>query len=323
MSKVLCVENLATHFYLNKKVYRAVDGVSFSISPGQSIALVGESGCGKSVSALSLMQLLPPTAKIVNGSVFFEGRNLLESSENEFQSTIRGQKMSMIFQEPHSALNPVLKLKTQMIEHLKIHLEISEAEALDRVYPLLKLAGLRNRKQLLEKYPHQLSGGQIQRLMIAMALLCNPSLVIADEPTTALDVTVQRQIIDLVRDLKSQLSTSFLLITHNLALVNYLVDYIYIMYAGQVVEEGACKDIFRNPLHPYTRGLLDSILSVDREYATDQKIHGIPGIVPESCDFPRGCRFAPRCSRAMAKCSKETPEWIYCDDQKVRCFLYE
>ncbi len=321
MNELLRVENLKTYFFIDKYIYKAVDGITFSIENGKSIGLVGESGSGKSMTALSILRLIPdPPAKIVGGKIYFKGKDLISMPEKKFQKGIRGKDISIIFQEPHASLNPVLKIKTQLVEHYVYHLKKSYKKAIELAKEMLSLVGINNPLQALEKYPHQFSGGQIQRIMIAMALITNPSLVIADEPTTALDVTIQRQILDLMVSLKEKKNISYLLITHNLAIVSYLVDYIYIIYAGEIIESGTVEEIFSNPLHPYTKGLLDSILTIDRDYT--KPIRGIEGSIPQAHSYPAGCRFHPRCKYAKDRC-KNPPSFVGDKNHRVKCWLYE
>lgn len=322
MTDLLKVDNLKVQFHVWDRIYQAVDDISFTIPSGKSLALVGESGCGKTVTALSVMRLLPrPQAKMISGTIYYNGINLIDMSMKHFQKQFRGKEIGMFFQDPHSVLNPVLSIKAQISEHVKYHLQIKNNEIMEKALEIFRQVNLRDGEEILNKYPHQLSGGQIQRLMIAMTLMTDPSLIIADEPTTALDVTIQRQIIELLVSLKSNRKLSYLLITHNLAIVHYLVDSVCIMYAGQIVETGTCKEIFQEPLHPYTRGLMDSVLTITREMK--RQIRGIPGMVPEACDFPAGCRFHPRCSSKMDICTRHIPPFFYKNNHAVRCWLYE
>ncbi len=321
MNDLLNIEDIQVQFHVWNRIYQAVDGVSFTIPRRKSVALVGESGCGKTVTALSIMRLLPrPQAHIKQGKIYFDNQDLLKMSLPRYQKYYRGRLIGMMFQDPHSVLNPVISIQTQITEHVKYHLKMKTSEILDKANNIFQLVNLPAGEDILKKYPHQLSGGQIQRLMIAMTLMTDPSLIIADEPTTALDVTIQRQILDLLVALKSERDLSYLLITHNLAIVHYLVDIVCIMYAGQIVEWGPCEAIFQEPLHPYTRGLLDSVLTISKE--TKTKIRGIPGMVPEACDFPSGCRFHPRCPEKMNICSKEMPMLSENKEHAVRCWLY-
>ncbi len=321
MTDILTIDNLEVQFHVWDRIYRAVDGISFSIPRSKSVALVGESGCGKTVTALSVMRLLPrPQARVTAGQILYDGNDLLKMPMSKFQKEYRGRKMGMIFQDPHSVLNPVISIKTQIKEHVRYHLRLTNPQVISKALEIFSLVNLREGEDILSKYPHQLSGGQIQRLMIAMTLMTDPDLIIADEPTTALDVTIQRQILELMVSLKEKREISYLLITHNLAIVHYLVDFVCIMYAGQIVENGPCTSIFTNPLHPYTQGLLDSVLTISRD--TDKRIQGIQGMVPEACDFPSGCRFHPRCHHKKNICTRDNPPFFVKGGHSVRCWLY-
>lgn len=321
MEKLLDIKNLKTYFYTEDGVVPAVDGVSFYVKPGETLGIVGESGCGKSVTSLSAMRLIPnPPGKILEGSeINFDGMNLMGLSEKEMRK-IRGNEISMIFQEPMTSLNPVLKIGGQLSEVLILHQKMSKSNARDKAVNMLKLVGIPRPEKIIDEYPHILSGGMRQRAMIAMALACNPKLLIADEPTTALDVTVQAQILELMRELKEKINSSIMLITHNLGVVAETCDRIIVMYAGKIVEEGDVKSIFDDPLHPYTKGLLDSIPSLE---VKQKKLDSIPGVVPNPLNMPKGCRFSPRCSRAMKICREKEPDtFVLGDERKVSCFLY-
>lgn len=320
MSALLNVVNLKTHFIDKNKVFPVVDGVEFTIKKGETLALVGESGCGKSMTSLSIMGLVPqPGGKIVDGQIILDGKNLLECSEAEM-CKIRGKEMAMIFQEPMTSLNPVLTIGEQISEVLQHHKKMERKEALEKTIELLELVGISRAKQIIKEYPHRLSGGMRQRVMIAMAMSCQPKLLIADEPTTALDVTIQAQVLELMKKISVEFDTSILLITHDLGVVSEMADRVIVMYAGQVVEEAKLDDLFDNPLHPYTRGLINSVPSIDGDIS---RLQPIEGNVPTADEFPKGCRFSPRCTKAMDHCLTESPSLIQVkDNQKVRCFLY-
>lgn len=321
MEKLLEVKNLRTHFYTEDGIVPAVDGVSFYIKPGETLGIVGESGCGKSVTSVSILRLVPnPPGKIMEGSeILFEGKNLLDLSEKEMRK-IRGNEISMIFQEPMTSLNPVLRIGEQLKEVLVLHQGMNNVQARAKGIEMLTLVGIPRPEKVIDDFPHSLSGGMRQRVMIAMALSCNPKLLIADEPTTALDVTVQAQILELMNKLKRELNSSVMLITHNLGVVAETCDRVIVMYAGKVVEEGDIYSIFEDPKHPYTVGLLKSIPSIDER---NEKLEAIPGVVPNPLNMPKGCRFEPRCNKAMARCKEEQPELtVLGEERNVRCFLY-
>ncbi|MGI6557641.1 MAG: ABC transporter ATP-binding protein [Limnochordia bacterium] len=301
---LLAIENLKTYFYTREGVVPAVDGVNLTIKPGGTLALVGESGCGKSVTALSIMRLIPrPPGKIVEGRIMFNGENLLEKTESEMRA-IRGNEISMIFQEPMTALNPVFTVGRQISEALILHQGLSKGEARLKAIEMLKLVGIPSPERRVDDYPHQMSGGMRQRVMIAMALSCSPKLLIADEPTTALDVTIQAQILDLMKALQKELQTAILLITHDLGVVAESVEEVAVMYLGRIVEQAAVNELFADPRHPYTIGLLGSIpkLHEDRD-----RLQVIEGLVPDPLHMPRGCRFHPRCPFVEAVCREEEP----------------
>jgi peptide/nickel transport system ATP-binding protein len=305
---LLEVANLQTHFATPDGVVRAVEGVSFEIKAGETLGIVGESGCGKSVTAMSLLRLIPePPGKIV-GSIRFEGRNLLELPEQEMRD-IRGNAISMIFQEPMTSLNPVLTVGRQIGETLQLHQGLSSRDAEQKAIDMLVLVGIPAPKRRVREYPHQLSGGMRQRVMIAMALACNPRLLIADEPTTALDVTIQAQILDLMRDLKKRLGSAIMLITHDLGVVAEMCERVVVMYAGRKVEEAPVGEIFARPLHPYTRGLLGSVpkLGSSLTHGGRGKLAEIPGLVPSLRQRIEGCPFAGRCPMATELCSRVAP----------------
>jgi len=315
------VKNLKTHFFNRKNVIPAVDGVDIKIKKGETVALVGESGSGKSITSLSIMRLIPsPPGKIVDGEIIFDGVDLAKLSEDKM-SHVRGNDISMIFQEPMTSLNPVLTIGEQITEVLIYHKKLSKKEATRKAVDLLKMVGFSRAEEIINDYPHRLSGGMRQRVMIAMAMSCDPKLLIADEPTTALDVTIQAQILDLMKDLSEKFDTSILIITHDLGVVSDIADKVLVMYCGQVVEEAPVDDLFMEPLHPYTVGLMDSIPSVDLE---TERLVPIKGNVPSPENFPKGCRFAPRCPHAFGRCLEEVPSLMAVDDERsVRCFLYD
>ena len=307
---ILQVRDLATHFFTRDGVVRAVDGVAFDLAPGETLGIVGESGCGKSVTALSILRLIPPeSARIVAGSVRFEDRELTTLSEEEMRA-IRGHNISMIFQEPMTSLNPVLTIGTQIAENVVRHTGASGRAARDRAHAMLELVKIGDSRRRLDEYPHQLSGGMRQRVMIAIALSCNPQVLIADEPTTALDVTIQAQILDLMRELKQKLGTAIIMITHDLGVIAEMAERVIVMYAGRKVEEAPVGDLFRRPMHPYTAGLMRAIprLDADAEVAGRRpRLLEIAGIVP-ALDKPiAGCAFEPRCPLATTRCRAERP----------------
>jgi peptide/nickel transport system ATP-binding protein/oligopeptide transport system ATP-binding protein len=301
---LLEVRDLRTYFHTEEGVARAVDGVSFAVGRGQTLGLVGESGCGKSVSAFSIMRLVPdPPGRIEAGQVLFKGRDLLALDEEEMRR-VRGDDIAMIFQEPMTSLNPVLTCGFQIAEAVVLHQQVPMQEARVRAVEMLHLVGIPAPEQRIDEYPHQLSGGMRQRVMIAMALSCNPDVLIADEPTTALDVTIQAQILALLESLQESLQMAIVMITHDLGVIAETADQVAVMYAGQIVEHAETQALFAHPRHPYTRGLLRSIPRLDDE---QERLDIIPGVVPDARSFPQGCRFAPRCPLADAHCRAETP----------------
>ena len=317
---LLEVKHLRTEFFSSKKSsVTAVDDVSFDIKKGEIVGLVGESGCGKSVTSLSIMQLLKETpGKVTNGEVIFQGRNLLDASKKEMLD-IRGDKMSMIFQEPMSSLNPSMRIDKQMIEGIRLHTPLTKAEARKKAADILSQVGIPDPQRVLKNYPHQLSGGMSQRVMIAMAMSCEPDLLIADEPTTALDVTIQAQILELMKKIQQDKGMSILLITHDLGVVAEMCSRVIVMYAGKIVEEAPVEILFANPTHPYTQGL---IASVPKLGSGVKVLPSIPGSVPDLSAMPKGCRFAPRCKYATEKCHQEQPELLSVGEkQKCRCWL--
>ena len=324
MGTLLDVRNLQTQFLTRGGVVRAVDGVSWDVQEGETVALVGESGCGKSVTALSIMRLVaPPAGRIVGGQVLFKGRDLLALGEEEMRH-VRGREIGMVFQEPMTSLNPVLTIGRQLTEGLEIHLGMSPAQARKRAEELLGLVGISDPARRLRQYPHQFSGGMRQRMMIAMALACNPSLVLADEPTTALDVTIQAQILELLNELKSKLHMAVLLITHDMGVIAETAQRVVVMYAAKVAEEAPVADLFKEPLHPYTQGLLRSIPRIDLAATARRRLETIPGTVPTlRGDIAPGCRFAPRCPFVKSVCTEKDPVLKEVKPgHKVSCWLY-
>ncbi|MFO7171463.1 MAG: ABC transporter ATP-binding protein [Bacillota bacterium] len=302
--KLVEIRNLRTYFYTEDGVMPAVDGVSLYIRRGETLGVVGESGCGKSVTSLSIMRLIPsPPGKIVEGEILFEGRDLLKLPEPEMRK-IRGNEISMIFQEPMTSLNPVFTVGDQIAEAIMLHQGLNYKEAMAKAVEMLRLVGIPAPEKRVKDYPHQMSGGMRQRVMIAMALSCNPKLLIADEPTTALDVTIQAQILDLMRKLKKELGMAIMLITHDLGVVAEMCERVVVMYAGKVVEEADVVSLFKQPLHPYTEGLLQSIPRLDEDR---ERLHVIEGVVPNPLNMPQGCRFHPRCPYAIDKCREVEP----------------
>lgn len=320
---LLEVQGLKTEFKRKGSPITAVAGVDFHIKKGEVLGLVGESGCGKSVTSLSIMRLLKDTSgRIAGGSVRFEGTDLTALAEKEMRR-IRGNDMAMIFQEPMTSLNPVLRIGKQLAEPVMIHMGYSRKKAREHVIAMLKLVGIPRAEEVVDDYPHQLSGGMRQRVMIAMAMSCNPKLLIADEPTTALDVTIQAQILDLMKTLKEEQDMGMLLITHDLGVVAELCDRVVVMYAGRVVEEAPVKDLFASPQHPYTRGLIQSVPKLRQNI---RRLDSIKGNVPDLSQMPKGCKFAPRCQFAMERCLTQEPELAVVNgwpDRSSRCFLTE
>ena len=313
------VQNLQTHFFTEDGVVQAVDRVSFQIEPGQKIGLVGESGCGKSVTALSIMRLIPdPPGKIVNGKIMFEGRDLVQLSQQEMRS-IRGGSISMIFQDPMTSLNPVFTVGNQIDEAIQLHQGLEPEQAREKTIEMLEMVKIANPERIADNYPHELSGGMRQRCMIAMALSCRPQLLIADEPTTALDVTIEAQILELIDDLNKRLNTALLLITHDMGVIAETCEKVAVMYGGNIVEMADARTLFSDPQHPYTIGLLGSIpsLAVEKE---DLKI--IPGSVPDLINPPSGCRFHPRCATCKEPCRKSCPDLVDVGNgHYVACFV--
>ncbi len=305
MGTILEVKGLKTQFFTQDGIVHAVNGISYTVDEGETLGIVGESGCGKSVSVLSVMRLIPqPPGKIVGGQVIFEGRDLLKLSEDEMRQ-VRGNKISMVFQDPMTSLNPVLTIARQMTEGMELHLGLDHQQARKRAIELLEMVNIPQAKDRIDDYPHQFSGGMRQRVMIAMGLSCNPQLLIADEPTTALDVTIQAQILDLVRDLKQKIGMAIIWITHDLGIIAGLADRVAVMYAGYIIESAPVKEIYGDPRHPYTLGLLGSIPRLDAE--RKKKLTPIEGFPPDLIEPDPGCPFAPRCRFAIEQCMVENP----------------
>lgn len=322
LKNILEVIDLETTFFSEDGNISAVDHISFSIREGEILAIVGESGCGKSVTSLSIMGLVPsPPGKITSGKILLEGKDLTKISERAMRK-IRGNDVAMIFQEPMTSLNPLFTIGNQLIEAISIHnKKLSKKEAKNKAVEMMKLVGLPRAEELINEYPHQLSGGMRQRVMIAMALVCDPKLLIADEPTTALDVTIQAQILNLMKDLNKRLQTAILLITHDLGIVAETCERVIVMYAGQIVEQAPVQEIFKNPQHPYTKGLIQSVPDMRHK---KESLYSIPGNVPKPGSIKEGCRFAPRCEFAHERCLVENPAlFMASPNHEARCFLIE
>ena len=319
MAKLLEIDNLRTQFFTSAGTVQAVDGVSYDVEGGETVAIVGESGCGKSVSALSVLRLIPwPPGRIVGGTIRFMGKNLLELSDAEIRS-VRGRQIAMVFQEPMTSLNPVLTIGLQLTETLQHHLRVTGKEATARAVELLGMVGISDAERRLKQYPHHFSGGMRQRVMIALALSCEPKLIIADEPTTALDVTIQAQILELMKDLTKRLRVALIVITHNLGVVARYADQVNVMYAGKIVEEGSAAQVYHNPRHPYTIGLLSSVPRMDRHRG--QRLVPIEGQPPDLTRLDNGCAYQPRCRWAIDRCANEIPPLEHVGDgQKAACF---
>lgn len=316
---LLQVKDLRTIFKTDEGIVQAVNGVSFHVNKRETLGIVGESGCGKSVTNLSLMGLIPsPPGKVINGEAIFDGIDLLKLKDSE-KRLIRGKKISIIFQDPMTSLNPYLRISTQMTEVLIEHDKLSKKQAIEKSIEMIKLVGIPNAEKRIFSYPHEFSGGMRQRVMIAMALSTNPKLLIADEPTTALDVTIQAQILDLLQQLQEKIHMSIILITHNLGVVARMAERIIVMYAGYVVEENTSENIFKNPSHPYTKGLLKSVPRIDEE--EKEKLYSIPGTPPNLVNLPKACPFYPRCERKLEICTKEIPLLKQIDENhRLACF---
>ncbi len=318
MSSLLQISDLQVEFNTDNGTVLAVDGLNLRLEAGETVGLVGESGSGKSVTSLAIMGLLPDNATI-SGKIYYQGENLLTKAENEL-SKIRGDRISMIFQEPMTSLNPVFTVENQLYEVFKLHQGGSKNDIQNKIVQTLELVGIPNPKRRMREFPHQMSGGMRQRIMIAMALACHPDVLIADEPTTALDVTIQAQILGLMRNLQDKLGTGILMITHDLGVVAQVAHRVAVMYAGQVVEAASTDELFGIPRHPYTRGLLNTIPLLQGNIT---RLHEIPGMVPSLSELPQGCRFHPRCDSSLAICSKQVPPVIKGEEKRVRCWLYE
>ena len=313
------VKNLHVGFQNRKSFTTILDGVNFSVEKGETLCIVGESGCGKSLTSLSIMGLLPKTGKVKKGEIVFDGQDLTTLNEKQM-SKIRGNEISMIFQEPMTSLNPVHKIGKQISESIKLHQKLNKKQAEEKAIEMLKLVGIPSPEKRIHQYPHELSGGMRQRVMIAMALSCNPKLLIADEPTTALDVTIQAQILELMNKLKSELDMSIIMITHDLGVVSEVADKVLVMYAGKVVEYSDVKSLFTNPQHPYTQGLIESIPKLEED---QEELPVIKGYVPAPDEMPTGCRFSTRCPHAKGYCSTESPPFIVGKEtHQVHCWMY-
>ncbi|MFC2063508.1 ABC transporter ATP-binding protein [Chloroflexota bacterium] len=316
---ILDISQLKTHFHTEEGIVKAVDGLDFHVNPGEIVGLVGESGCGKTVTSLSILGLIPAPGK-VEGKISFLGKDLLKCSREEL-SDIRGNQISMIFQQPQSSLNPVMTVGDQIAEVLHIHRKVSKKDAWEKTVDMLTLVGIPSPEKKAQAYPHEMSGGQAQRVMIAMALVLNPMLLIADEPTTALDVTIQAQILDLIRKLNKERNTAIVLITHDLGVIADMASWVAVMYAGKIVEQTSIEELFAEPLHPYTHGLIGSIPILGNK---KKRLDVIPGVVPNLINLPEGCAFASRCNRRLDICEKQMPELIVRKTRhEVRCWLYQ
>jgi len=322
MGSLLQVKDLKTYFFTDEGVVKAVDGVSYDIQEGETLGLVGESGCGKTVSALSILRLIPsPPGKIVGGEILFDGEDLVKADEDEIRH-IRGNRIAMVFQEPMTSLNPVLTIGRQLTEALELHLKMDHTGAERRAVELLEMVGIPEAATRIHDYPHQFSGGMRQRVMIAMALSCNPKLLLADEPTTALDVTIQAQILEILARLSREFGTAVIIITHNLGVVARYADRVNVMYAGKIIETASAKELYANPRHPYTLGLLKSVPRLD--LARKIKLDPIEGVPPDLINMPQGCPFYPRCSFRIDKCSTEMPPLIkVADNHHSACWEWQ
>lgn len=318
MEPILSVKNISVQFKKKKKLLTAVENINFEVKPGEILGIVGESGCGKSITSLAVMRLLAENAFVSEGQILYEGKNILELSEKEM-CDFRGNKISMIFQDPMTALNPTVTIGKQLIEPFMIHQGYKKPEAWQQGIEMLRKVGISSPEKRMKQYSHQLSGGMLQRVVIAMALACKPKVLIADEPTTALDVTIQAQILDLIRELRDDLGTAVILITHDMGVVAETADTVLVLYAGKTVEYGTVESIFRNARHPYTRALLKSIPSIDVQ---EEKLNAISGVVPMLDEMPKGCRFSPRCEEAGELCREHCPSMYAVDGGFVSCFKY-
>jgi oligopeptide transport system ATP-binding protein len=318
---ILQVKELKTYFSTDDGIVKAVDGVSFELHRGETLGIVGESGCGKSVTCLSVMKLIPsPPGRIVSGQALLDGRDIFRISDEEVRR-MRGSRISMIFQDPMTSLNPFLRISTQMVETLQLHQGLGKMQAKDKAVEMLRLVGIPNPAARVDDYPHQFSGGMRQRVMIAMALSCNPEILIADEPSTALDVTIQAQILEIIKNLSVELGTAVILITHDLGVVAGMCDSICVMYAGRIVEKAAVEGLYSSPKHPYTQGLIKSVPRLDRPGR--QRLYSIEGQPPNLIDLPDACSFHPRCEFAMDICRRKFPPETLLDGRMVHCWLYE
>ncbi|WP_405174654.1 ABC transporter ATP-binding protein [Paenibacillus sp. FSL H8-0261] len=321
MSDLMNIDGLSTYFFTEEGKVKAVDDVSFRVREGETVCIVGESGCGKSVTAMSIMGLVEePGGKVAHGKIDFQGEDLLQMDKNTLRA-IRGNEIAMIFQEPMSSLNPVIKIGEQIMEPLIVHLKMNKKQARIRAIELIKQVGISRPEQIADSYPHELSGGMLQRIMIAIAIACSPKLLIADEPTTALDVTIQAQILDMLREIKDNSGMSILLITHDLGVVAEMADYVIVMYSGKIVEEGEVVELFNNPKHPYTKGLLKSKPVINQR---QDELYSIPGQVPNPLELVPSCYFHDRCEHCMPVCVSQQPQLKeVVSRQKVACWLYE
>ncbi|KAA1181760.1 ABC transporter ATP-binding protein [Paenibacillus sp. B2(2019)] len=321
MSDLMNIDGLSTYFFTEEGKVKAVDDVSFRVREGETVCIVGESGCGKSVTAMSIMGLVEePGGKVAHGKIDFQGEDLLQMDKNTLRA-IRGNEIAMIFQEPMSSLNPVIKIGEQIMEPLIVHLKMNKKQARIRAIELIKQVGISRPEQIADSYPHELSGGMLQRIMIAIAIACSPKLLIADEPTTALDVTIQAQILDMLREIKDSSGMSILLITHDLGVVAEMADYVIVMYSGKIVEEGEVVELFNNPKHPYTKGLLKSKPVINQR---QDELYSIPGQVPNPLELVPSCYFHDRCEHCMPVCVSQQPQLKeVVSRQKVACWLYE
>jgi peptide/nickel transport system ATP-binding protein len=321
--RLLEIKALKTYFFTEEGVVRAVDGIDLHIAKGETLGVVGESGCGKTVTALSVMKLIPmPPGKITEGQMLWEGRDLVPLPPAQMRR-VRGKEISMVFQEPMTSLNPVFTIGEQIAEAIRLHEGLGRRAAMDKTVEMLKLVHIPNADRRVKEYPHQMSGGMRQRVMIAMALSCNPKLLIADEPTTALDVTIQAQILELLNELKAKIGMAVMLITHDMGVIAETAQRVMVMYAGKVVEEAPVKQLFKEPLHPYTQGLLRSIPRIDLAATKKQRLEAIPGVVPSLLSLPKGCKFEPRCPHAKPVCKDQEPALKEAKPgHRVSCWLY-
>lgn len=315
---LLEINNLKTYFYTEEGIVRAIDDVSFSIKKGETLGIVGESGSGKSQTALSIMRLLESPGKIVGGEILFEDKNILTYKKKDMRK-IRGNEVAMIFQEPMTSLNPVFTIGNQIMENIRLHQKLDRKTAKEQALKMLKLVNIPAPEKRIDEYPHQLSGGMRQRVMIAMALSCNPKLLICDEPTTALDVTIQAQILELINQLKTKINTSIIMITHDLGVISEVSENVLVMYAGKAMEYGSVKDIFKNPLHPYTEALMKSMPTIGNK---QRRLYVIKGMVPNLKNRPEGCLFEPRCEYSKPICKTLMPDMYQINGQQVRCWKY-